>query len=350
MRPADLQETGAAAGTQATPLLQVKNLRTQFADGAITAVRGISFDLHAGETLGLVGESGSGKSVTMMSVMGLIQYAGGKVSAGSALFEGQDLLKLSSKALRQIRGARIGMIFQDPMTSLNPALTVGWQLAEPLRTHRNLSAAAAHKRVLELLDEVRIPDPRRIAKAFPHELSGGMRQRVMVAMALACDPVLLIADEPTTALDVTVQAQIIDLIRTAAQQRGMAVILISHDLGVIAGLTDRVAVMYFGSIVEIGPIRDVFTHPRHPYTAGLLRSSPRIAATRSRWLDSIPGAPPEITHPPKGCAFQPRCPIAVDRSLHEVPFLRLAAGNAAHQYACWAPYQPEMLAKAWSAG
>jgi oligopeptide/dipeptide ABC transporter ATP-binding protein len=320
-------------------LLRVEGLSTNFHDpehGAVRAVKNVSLSVRPGETLGLVGESGSGKSVTMMSVMGLIKYSGGRVVSGQAYFEGQDLLTMSPKQLREVRGARIGMIFQDPMTCLNPVLTIGRQLAEPLRKHLGLDKAAARRKVLELLDIVHIPDPLRRIRAFPHELSGGMRQRVMIAMALACDPVLLIADEPTTALDVTVQAQILELIGEAARERNMAVVLISHDLGVIAGLADRIAVMYSGSVVETGAARDVLKHPRHPYTVGLLRSSPRLDGERLRVLNAIPGAPPDIGNPPPGCSFQPRCPIAVDKSAHSAPPLRRIAGDTSdHFSACW---------------
>jgi oligopeptide transport system ATP-binding protein len=336
--------THSAAGAALLPdadfLLRVEHLSTEFRDaehGALRAVRDVSLTVRPGETLGLVGESGSGKSVTMMSVLGLIRYTGGRVVSGEAWFDGQDLLRLSQRELRRIRGRRIGMIFQDPMTSLNPVLTVGYQISEAVRKHLQLSAGAARKRALELLDLVRIPDARRRLTSFPHEMSGGMRQRVMIAMALSCDPALLIADEPTTALDVTVQAQILDLIGGLAREMDMGIVLISHDLGVIAGLADRVAVMYAGSIVETGPARQVFKHTRHPYTLGLLRSSPRIDAPRTRLLPAIGGTPPDPAMPPAGCPFHPRCPFRYDQCLAEHPPLRTAppTGALGHRTACW---------------
>jgi oligopeptide transport system ATP-binding protein len=321
-------------------LLRVENLSTEFGDpehGAVQAVREVSFTVRPGETLGLVGESGSGKSVTMMSVLGLIRYTGGRVVAGEAWFDGRDLLQLPQRELRKIRGRQIGLIFQDPMTSLNPVLTVGYQIGEALRKHLDLSRSAARQRAVELLDMVRIPDPARRLGNFPHEMSGGMRQRVMIAMALSCDPALLIADEPTTALDVTVQAQILDLIGGLAREMDMGIVLISHDLGVIAGLADRVAVMYAGSIVETGPARQVFKHTRHPYTLGLLRSSPRIDAPRTRLLPAIGGTPPDPATPPAGCPFHPRCPFHYDQCLAERPPLRTAppTGALGHRTACW---------------
>lgn len=330
----------AAPAESPAPVLAVTNLSTQFPshNGPLTAVRDFNIVVRPGETVGLVGESGSGKSVSMMTVMGLIGHTGGIVASGTALFEGNDLLKMSRRALRSLRGRRIGMIFQDPMTSLNPVMTVGQQLAEPMRKHLKLSKNAAAKRSVELLDLVRIPDPKRRLKNYPHEMSGGMRQRVMIALALACDPVLLIADEPTTALDVTVQAQILELIKESSRERNMAVVLISHDLGVIAGLADRLSVMYFGSIVESGNVRDVIKHPRHPYTLGLLRSSPRIDGERRALLDAIPGSPPDLDSPPPGCAFHPRCPFAVERSHREAPHLRQvhdSTPEAGHRAACW---------------
>lgn len=328
-------------GSTAGPLLAVRGLSTEFHDhdaGVVKAVRDFSLTIHPGETVGLVGESGSGKSVSMLSVMGLIRHMGGRTASGTAVFEGEDLLGLPPRRLRKIRGARIGMIFQDPMTSLNPVLTIGHQLAEPLREHLGLNRSAARRRAVELLDQVRIPDAARRLRAYPHELSGGMRQRVMIALALACDPVLLIADEPTTALDVTVQAQILELIKLAASERHMAVVLISHDLGVIAGLADRVTVMYFGRVIETGTARDVLKRPRHPYTLGLLRSSPRIDGERVAVLDAIPGAPPELGNPPEGCAFRPRCPFADDDLASQEPPLRRIddpAADGERFAACW---------------
>jgi oligopeptide/dipeptide ABC transporter ATP-binding protein len=345
----DLFDLGGRTGTNViddrlahrSPVLTVTGLSTQFVDptaGPVLAVRDFTLSVRPGETVGLVGESGSGKSVSLLSVLGLVRYTGGRVVSGTAIFEGKDLLTMSRREMRAVRGRRIGMIFQDPMTSLNPVMTIGRQLAEPLRKHLGLSASAAKKRSLELLDMVRIPDARHRLRSYPHELSGGMRQRVMIALALACDPVLLVADEPTTALDVTVQAQILELIREASRERNMAVVLISHDLGVIAGLADRVSVMYFGSMVESGSVRQVLKHTRHPYTLGLLRSSPRIDREPQRILDAIPGSPPELDAAIAGCAFRPRCPFAVDRCATDSPPLRLAADSAPENpqlTACW---------------
>ena len=294
------------------PILTVDDLNTQFKtdDGLVRAVNGVSFSLERGETLGLVGESGSGKSVTCLSIMRLIDCPPGSHPQGTIHFHGDDLLQASERELQQIRGNRISMIFQDPMTSLNPLLRVGRQLTEVLELHQRLSPSAASERVIEMLDRVGIPSPRQRFEQYPHEFSGGMRQRVMIAMALLCEPELLIADEPTTALDVTIQAQILELISELKRDFGTSVILITHDLGVVAGTTDRVAVMYAGRIVEHGTTAQVFENPMHPYTKGLLNSVPRLDDAKEK-LYAIPGLPPDLSHLPTGCPFHPRCGEAV---------------------------------------
>ena len=317
------------------PLLSVRGLRTEFRTGrgVITAVDDVSFELAPGESLGLVGESGSGKSVTMQSVLGLV-----KPVAGEVLFEGQDLVKLSKRELRKVRGSRIGMIFQDPMKSLNPVLTVQRQLMETSRAHDGLSRREAERRAVELLDMVGIPGASWRVKEYPHQFSGGMRQRVMMAIGLSCSPALLIADEPTTALDVTVQAQILELVSRMREELGMALILVSHDLGVVAGLAGRVAVMYAGRIVEIGDVDSVYASPRHPYTKGLLQSIPRLDVARGAELTTIKGAPPEPGRLPSGCAFRNRCAHAQQRCADERPELQGAEGWASgHLAACWFP-------------
>lgn len=292
-------------------LLTVSNLTTSFMTGrgAVQAVRGVSFALNEGEILGIVGESGSGKSVTCMSVLRLLK-ASGRITGGEALFEGQDLLSLDERTLRTLRGNRIGVIFQDPMTSLNPTLSVGEQVIETILRHRKVSRAAARQRAVELFELVRIPEARKRLRAYAHEFSGGMRQRVMIAMALACDPRLLIADEPTTALDVTIQRQILNLIKELQARLGMGVILITHDLGVIAEVTDRLIVMYGGMVMEEGPVGEIFAAPRHPYTRGLLAAVPDLRKADHQRLRPIPGAPPDMLNPPPGCPFAPRCPEA----------------------------------------
>jgi len=294
----------------ATPVLQVKNLTTRFRTehGEVTAVDNVSFEVHAGETLAIVGESGSGKSVTSMSILGLIPSPPGKIEQGEILFEGQDLLQLNAEQMRRIRGDRIAMIFQDSMASLNPSITIGKQIAEPIHLHRNAPWSEAYERASELLARVQIPDAKSRLSAYPHLFSGGMRQRSMIAMALACEPRLIIADEPTTALDVTVQAQILDLLKALTQKDQTAMILITHDLGVVARYADRVAVMYGGRIVEQGSARDIFEQPRHPYTQGLLASIPRIDSDPDQPLPAIEGMPPDLSALPPGCAFSPRCP------------------------------------------
>ncbi|HJR07276.1 MAG TPA: ABC transporter ATP-binding protein [Pyrinomonadaceae bacterium] len=304
----------------AEPLLSVRNLCTYFAseDGVVKAVDGVSFDLHRGETLGIVGESGSGKSVTSLSLLRLIPEPPGKILRGEINFEGQDILTLPPAAVRQIRGKRIGMIFQDPMTSLNPFMRVSRQLMEISELHLWHTKREAHEHALRMLELVGIPDARLRAESYPHEFSGGMRQRVMIAMALACDPKLLIADEPTTALDVTIQAQILELIKSLKEKTGSSVILITHDLGVVAGMTDRVIVMYAGKVFEEAPTRELFARTANPYTKALLRSMPDPQATQGA-LYQIPGLPPDMAHLPAGCPFAPRCERAEDICRSEFP-------------------------------
>jgi len=297
-----------------TELLAVRDLKVSFRteDGLVKAVDGVSFTVSEGETLGIVGESGSGKSVTMMSVMRLIIDPNARFE-GEVIYKGRDLMSLSSTALRQVRGAEIAMIFQDPMTSLNPVYRVGWQICEQIRAHEQVSRRAARARAIELLGAVGIPHPAERVDDFPHQFSGGMRQRVMIAMALSCSPSLLIADEPTTALDVTIQAQILKLIKKLKDDYGSAVVLITHDMGVVADVADRVAVMYAGRIIEQGTKEDVFYDAQHPYTWGLLGSIARIDRPKPRRLTAIPGMPPSLIGLPAGCAFGPRCPQRIDR-------------------------------------
>lgn len=314
-------------------VLGVENLRTQFttADGTVHAVNGISFDLHEGEFLGVVGESGSGKSVTMMSLLQLIPMPPGEIVDGTAKFDGDDLLSMGNDRLRQIRGGRIGFIFQDPMTSLNPVITVGKQLTESLGLHTNMSKKESKARAEELLNIVGIPDPKQRLKNYPHEMSGGMRQRVMIAMAIACTPEVIIADEPTTALDVTIQAQIIDQVRSLREDLGTAVVWITHDLAVVAGLADRVIVMYGGRIVEEAPVGALYNSANHPYTHGLLKSLPRLDQ-KGQELYSIDGQPPNMLNEPVGCSFAARCEYAFDRCLVEQPMLRNV--GLRHRVAC----------------
>jgi oligopeptide/dipeptide ABC transporter ATP-binding protein len=315
-------------------LLEINNLHTYFQtrEGLVCAVDGVSLYLDRGELLGLVGESGCGKSITALSIMRLIAPPG-KIVAGEILFDGRDLLKLSQARMREVRGNDIAMIFQDPMTSLNPVFTVGEQIAEALRLHRKLSRPEARKAAVAAMREVSIPDAELRVKDYPHQLSGGMRQRVMIAMALACDPKLLIADEPTTALDVTIQAQILELLNDLRRTRELAVLLITHDLGVVAEVADRVAVMYTGQVVEASPVDDLFARPKHPYTEGLLRSVPKLTvatSTKQRRLQTIDGTVPRLTALPPGCHFEPRCPYRMPRCREqEIPLYAVGEGVAA---------------------
>jgi oligopeptide transport system ATP-binding protein len=317
----------------ATPILQVKNLQTDFFtdDGVVKAVRDVSFDLNPGETLGIVGESGCGKSVTALSIMGLVQQPG-RVVNGQVIFRGDDLLKLSSEEMREIRGRDIAMIFQDPLSSLNPVLKVGFQVEEAMLAHQKFSHQAK-TRTVSLMNQVRIPDAKARIRDYPHQFSGGMRQRVMIAMGLSNEPDILIADEPTTALDVTVQAQIIELLRDLNQEMGTSIMLITHNLGVVAGICSRVLVMYAGKIVEEGPVEQIFENPQHPYTWSLLRSLPRIDADRRDRLRSIEGLPPDLIKPPQGCTFHPRCPFRIEKCFSEDPPLDQIAPN--QKAACW---------------
>lgn len=320
--------------SQAQPVLEVNDLKTQFdtQDGVVHAVNGVSFTLHKGEFLGVVGESGSGKSVTMMSLLRLIPMPPGEIVSGTAVFDDQDLLTISVDALRKIRGGKIGFIFQDPMTSLNPVLTVGYQIVESLKIHQGMGEKEARKRAEELLELVEIPSAKDRLDNYPFELSGGMRQRVMIAVSLACNPEILIADEPTTALDVTIQAQIIEIIRDLRERLDTALIWITHDLGVVAGLADRVVVMYGGQIVEEARVGDLYGHPEHPYTQGLLGSLPRLDQKGAE-LVNIKGQPPSLYSPPESCSFAPRCPYAFERCWNENPPL-LDVGDE-HHSACW---------------
>jgi oligopeptide/dipeptide ABC transporter ATP-binding protein len=322
------------------PLLAVDDLRVHFwtGGGTVHAVNGISFDIGPGETLGIVGESGCGKSVTALALLGLLPRAG-RVRSGSAHFDGRDLLQLKQRALRRVRGRQIAMIFQDPMTSLNPVLTIGRQLREPLETHFGMNRKAATVRAAELLDRVGIPSPDARISDYPHQFSGGMRQRAMIAMALACRPKLMIADEPTTALDVTIQAQILALLRELVAEERTALILITHDLGVVAGMCERVNVMYAGMFMETGSADQLFSSPRHPYTLGLLQSVPRLDATRRAKLQPIEGAPRDMLRPPSACPFQPRCRYEVEQSRLEVP--PLVEIEPGHKVACFNPVPVE---------
>jgi oligopeptide transport system ATP-binding protein len=316
-------------------LLEVRNLTTRFRTerGAVMAVDDVSFDVDAGETLAIVGESGSGKSVTALSLMRLIPNPPGKITAGSVMFEGQDLLKLSDAEMQAVRGDRIAMIFQEPMTSLNPSLTVGLQVGEPVQLHRGASWKAALEKAGELLARVRIPDAKARVDAYPHQFSGGMRQRAMIAMALACQPKLIIADEPTTALDVTVQSQILSLLKELTRETGAALILITHDLGVVARYADRVSVMYAGRVVETGTAREIYKMPQHPYTRGLMACVPRLDGVLGDRLVPIEGSPPDLTRLPPGCAFAPRCSVVAPGCLTARPVLEDVGGG--HRKACF---------------
>lgn len=316
-------------------ILDVQGLETTFKtpDGTVHAVNGVSFGLREGETLGVVGESGCGKSVTMLSVLGLVQSPPGELVAGKALFAGKDLLHMTNDEIRHVRGAQISMVFQDPMTSLNPVLTIGRQLEEPLMLHLGMTKKQASDRAVELLEMVGIPKARERLSDFPHQYSGGMRQRVMIAMALSCSPQILIADEPTTALDVTIQAQITDLVKRLREELGMAIIWITHDLGVVAGLAQRVIVMYGGFIIEESPVNELYANPSHPYTIGLLGSLPRVDGTTRSKLYSIEGTPPVLMQKPTACPFAPRCRWAMERCWKENPMLETIAPE--HRVACW---------------
>jgi oligopeptide/dipeptide ABC transporter ATP-binding protein len=317
------------------PLLVVRDLRVDLhtAERTVHAVRGLSYDVARGEALGLVGESGSGKTVGALALIGLLPQPIGRVTAGSVVFDGRDLLHLPEEELRRLRGGRLAMVFQDPLSSLNPVMTAGRQITETLHRHLGLSGRPANDRAVELLSLVGIPAAARRVNAYPHEFSGGMRQRAMIAMALACDPLLLIADEPTTALDVTVQAQILDLLARLRVDLGMAVLLITHDMGVVAGFTDRIAVMYAGRIVEEGPVETVLSAPHHPYTVGLLGSIPRLDRLPQDTLEAIEGAPPDLASELVGCPFRPRCALAMDRCSTEDPPFERGVGSS---FACWA--------------
>jgi len=317
-------------------ILEINNLRTRFhiAEGTVYAVNGVSFALNAGETIAVVGESGCGKTVTMLSILGLIPIPPGEIASGEALYNGHDLLKMTESEMEQIRGKDIAMIFQDPMTALNPVLSIGRQIGETLRVHLAMDKQAIRQRSIELLEQVGIPDPAHRLSEYPHQFSGGQRQRAMIAMSLACLPSILIADEPTTALDVTIQAQIVELIQQFREKMDMAVIWITHDLGVVADMAERVLVMYAGFIVEEALVDDLYEDPRHPYTQALLAALPRVDRRRDRRLLSIPGAPPNLLVEPKGCPFAARCELVFDRCRAEMPPLIQVAPNH-HQAACW---------------
>jgi peptide/nickel transport system ATP-binding protein/oligopeptide transport system ATP-binding protein len=321
----------------AAPLLAVENLRVRFRteEGVVRAVDDVSFTVHPGEVVAIVGESGSGKSVTSMTLMGLTRSPNASF-AGSANFDGVDLIRASDVELRRIRGARIAMIFQDPISSLDPVLRIGDQIAEQIRVHdRKIKKAAAFDQAVQLMERVGIPRARERARSYPHEFSGGMRQRVMIAMALSCSPSLLIADEPTTALDVTIQAQILDELRELRDTTGAGIILVTHDLGVVADIADRVIVMYAGRVVEQGSLDDIFYEPQHPYTWGLLGSITRVDGDRSRQLPAIGGLPPSLMHPPAGCHFRPRCPHAFERCTSVPPLVSSLPDAPDHLDRCW---------------
>ncbi|HEU4352119.1 MAG TPA: ABC transporter ATP-binding protein [Burkholderiales bacterium] len=315
-------------------LLEVRGLKTTFMTtaGPVRAVDGVSWDVAEGETVALVGESGCGKSVSALSIMRLVAEPAGRIEAGEIIYKGRDLLKLSEAEMQHVRGREIAMVFQEPMTSLNPVLSIGRQLTEGLEIHMNMAPAQARARAIELLGMVGIPDPERRLAQYPHHFSGGMRQRMMIAMALACNPSLILADEPTTALDVTIQAQILELMRDLARRLGVAMLIITHNLGVVARYADRVNVMYAGRIIEQAAAREIYASPRHPYTLGLLRSVPRLDEPRRARLDPIQGQPPDLTRLPPGCAFAPRCAYRVERCSEAPSLVEVGAG---HTSACW---------------
>src|SRR5512134_2142157 len=316
-------------------LLQVKNLSTSFqtSTGVVRAVDGVSWDVEEGETVALVGESGCGKSVSALSIMRLVAAPAGRIESGRVLFQGRDLLGISEAEMEHVRGREIGMVFQEPMTSLNPVLTIGRQLTEGIEIHLKKTPAQAQARAIELLGLVGIADPERRLAQYPHHFSGGMRQRMMIAMALACEPKLILADEPTTALDVTIQAQILELMQSLSKRLGVAMVIITHNLGVVARYADRVNVMYAGRIIERATAAELYANPRHPYTLGLLRSVPRLDEPRRARLAPIEGQPPDLTRLPPGCAFSPRCAFKVERCAEAAP--PLIAIDAAHRSACW---------------
>jgi len=323
-------------------LLEVRELRTTFqtAAGLVRAVDGVSWSIEPGETVALVGESGCGKSVSALSVMRLVSEPAGRIESGEILYKGRDLLRLSEEEMRDVRGREIAMVFQEPMTSLNPVLSIGRQLTEGLEIHMGMEPAAAQARAIELLGMVGISDPQRRLAQYPHHFSGGMRQRMMIAIALACNPSLILADEPTTALDVTIQAQILELMRDLSRRLGVAMLIITHNLGVVARYADRVNVMYAGRIIERAPAGELYANPRHPYTLGLLRSVPRLDEPMRARLDPIEGQPPDLTRLPPGCSFAPRCAYRVERC--SVSPVLEACGEAMHMSACW---QSGLLAK-----
>ncbi len=316
-------------------LLEVKDLQTHFftMDGVVKAVDGVSYDLEEGETLGLVGESGCGKSVSALSLMRLIPDPPGKIVNGEVILDGEDILKIDMNEMRNVRGAKVSMVFQEPMTSLNPVLTIERQLTETLQLHKGMSRAEARNEGANLLARVGIPDPEQRIKQYPHQFSGGMRQRVMIAMALSCNPRLIIADEPTTALDVTIQAQILELMKSLTTEFGVALIVITHNLGVVARYADRVNIMYAGKIIERGTAKEIYANPRHPYTVGLLRSVPRLDLPRRARLDPIEGQPPDLVRLPQGCSFRARCRWAIDKCATDAPMLEEVGDS--HWSACW---------------
>ena len=316
-------------------LLQINDLKTYFFtyEGVVKAVDGVTYDLQEGEILGLVGESGCGKSVSALSILRLIPNPPGKIVGGEIIFDGKNILELSSRELQQVRGGEISMVFQEPMTSLNPVLTIERQLTEALELHLDMDKAAARREAVRRLEEVGIPDPERRVKQYPHQFSGGMRQRVMIAMAMSCNPKLIIADEPTTALDVTIQAQVLEILKQLSTEHGVALIIITHNLGVVARYTDRVNIMYAGKIIERGSAANIYRDPKHPYTLGLLHSVPRLDQPRREKLDPIEGQPPDLVNLPPGCSFRARCKYSVDRCADEIP--PLTSVGDGHVSACW---------------